>query len=573
MLHGFSIGGFRNFSADPQWVGPLGKINVFIGTNNSGKSNVLRFVRRFLAPLIGEPDLKDINRSIDAPQNGKPVQFTEILLPFDNGNHISELTNTIEKWPQNWTDALSEFVFQNGAFLKLPISNERFGSPSFWGTVPENVSRPDEHSFYGMWQSFTHSNQGSFKQHWYMDTMNHLVKLACREKIQPHYIRAFRQFTTRLPAFADEYTKDHGEDHLIDEIDKIANPPWDKDRLRKDFVDLQDFMKFLLDDDSIQIDIPNDNSTINVRSGHSYVPIEALGSGIHEAFLLAAAVVLRQDHTILLEEPEVHLHPALQKKFMQFLLNRNSGQIFITTHSASIIDIEGVNVFHVQSESGHAKIRPIITERERHHSCSELGYRASELVQANFVVWVEGPSDRVYLNAWLSQSAPELQEGRHYSIMFYGGKLLSHLSMQHESVEEFVRLLPICRSAAILIDSDRSKVRERLRDTKERVLTEVQENGGFSWVTCGREIENYYSVADREKAISSIHRNFARLCEKKDKFSKPIDFVRSTDGKKRVTADKMKLARYLVHHSDVDEAMRKHKTQLNKLIKCIRDAN
>jgi hypothetical protein len=574
LLHGFSIGGFRNFSGDPQWVGPLGSVNVFIGTNNSGKSNVLRYIRRHLSPLIGEPDIDDIDRSIDEPQSGEKPPFTEILLPFENGEKLLKKTGAIAKWPDNWTNALREFVVLDGRFLKIPISNQRHGSPEFFGKIPGNVDRIDRSAFSGLWQTFVNrGGGGSFEGHWYSGTMDYLTKEACQTKIQPHYIRAFRQITTRLPEFTDEYTKDHGEHHLIDELDKIANPSWNKDHLRNDFAELQNFMRVLLDDDQISIDIPNNNKTINVRSSHSYVPIEALGSGIHEAFLLAAAVVLRKDETILLEEPEVHLHPALQKKLMHFLLKRDQGQIFITTHSASIIDVEGVNVFHVSSEAGQAKIHPIITEQQRHRSCSELGYRASELVQANFIVWVEGPSDRVYLNAWLSQTAPDLIEGQHYSIMFYGGKLLSHLSMQHEAVEEFVRLLPICRQAAILIDSDRSKVREKLRETKQRIISEVQNNGGFCWVTCGREIENYYSIDDRQTAISAVHKNFDKLCEKKDKFSKPIDFTRTTDRKKKITADKMKLARYLVQHSKVDESMKKHKTHVNTLIKHIRDAN
>ncbi|SHU60945.1 Uncharacterised protein [Mycobacteroides abscessus subsp. bolletii] len=52
--------------------------------------------------------------------------------------------------------------------------------------------------------------------------------------------------------------------------------------------------------------------------------------------------------------------------------------------------------------------------------CVDLGYRPSDLLQANYVVWVEGPSDRTYIRRWLQIANPDLQEGIDYSIMFYG---------------------------------------------------------------------------------------------------------------------------------------------------------
>jgi hypothetical protein len=41
---GFGIGGYRSFGKTVQRFGPCAKINLLIGQNNSGKSNVLRFL-------------------------------------------------------------------------------------------------------------------------------------------------------------------------------------------------------------------------------------------------------------------------------------------------------------------------------------------------------------------------------------------------------------------------------------------------------------------------------------------------------------------------------------------------
>ena len=61
-------------------------------------------------------------------------------------------------------------------------------------------------------------------------------------------------------------------------------------------------------------------------------------------------------------------------------------------------------------------------------------------MQANSVIWVEGPTDRIYLNHWIQPVDPALKEGLHYSIMFYGGRLLSHLTANDPEVDEFISL-------------------------------------------------------------------------------------------------------------------------------------
>jgi hypothetical protein len=51
-LLGFGISGYRSFGSEMQYFGPLGKITLLAGANNSGKSNVLSFVTKHLNSMI-----------------------------------------------------------------------------------------------------------------------------------------------------------------------------------------------------------------------------------------------------------------------------------------------------------------------------------------------------------------------------------------------------------------------------------------------------------------------------------------------------------------------------------------
>jgi hypothetical protein len=118
-----------------------------------------------------------------------------------------------------------------------------------------------------------------------------------------------------------------------------------------------------------------------------------------------------------------------------------------------------------------------------------MGYKASDLLQSNGIIWVEGPSDRVYLNTWLTLVAPDLVEGTHYSVAFYGGKVLAHFTAAEEPVEDLVQVLRINRNAVVMMDRDGDDETAVLNKNKKCIQEELV--SGFCWVTRGREVENY----------------------------------------------------------------------------------
>lgn len=93
--------------------------------------------------------------------------------------------------------------------------------------------------------------------------------------------------------------------------------------------------------------------------------------------------------------------------------------------------------------------------------------------------------------------------------MFYGGRLLSHLSgddlESDEEVERFINLMALNRNSAILIDSDKRSESDALNQTKSRIVDEFSRSRGPAWVTAGREIENYIPYQTLQNAVKEVH--------------------------------------------------------------------
>ena len=134
-----------------------------------------------------------------------------------------------------------------------------------------------------------------------------------------------------------------------------------------------------------------------------------------------------------------------------------------------------------------------------------MGYKASDLLQANGIIWVEGPSDRIYLNKWLGLVAPDLKEGIHYSVAFYGGKVLSHFSGEDDPVADLVQVLRINRNAMWMMDRDGDDETAKLNAHKGRIIEELGNDS--CWVTKGREVENYLPAHSRTLAESEVARS------------------------------------------------------------------
>lgn len=271
------------------------------------------------------------------------------------------------------------------------------------------------------------------------------------------------------------------------------------------------------------------------EKGSTRFPLSQSGSGLKTIILVLLNLLVlpvienKQEFFFAFEELENNLHPALQRRLFDFIYDyavTNKTYIFLTTHSHVAINMffgkEHTALYHVIKEGHASEIKPIENYLDKVEILDDLDVKASDLLQANGIIWVEGPSDRVYIKRWLEVfGGNDIQEGRDYQFAYYGGRLLSHYSAEDEA-KDLINILLINRNSAIVMDSDKRSQATSINETKKRVAKEFADKHLFSWTTKGKEIENYLSYKAINAAFSC---NLQAQCPKYDLFPDYIQMI------------------------------------------------
>ena len=472
------------------WAGfdTVKPINVIIGRNNSGKSHLLDLVEALSQESLGGRGWQTRYRGVldeKSLRDGFPEQVTGGEL---NGNF--------------WHDHGCHFV---GAEITWEIDGD--------GTVSDVEFSSDSLPKSRFGERSTNARRTVIKQIASLPT-HQLNGRVFRKLLSDRDIQAEKEMSDlRLE------TNGVGASNVIRRFILSANPQYPSEVVQSELLSALSSIfgsdgRFL----GIQVQHHDDEESPGPRNhwevyleeeNKGLIPLSSSGSGLKTVLLVLLNLLVvpkienrkKSDFVFAFEELENNLHPALLRRLFRYLENyalHEQATIFLTTHSSTVLDIFGASknaqIIHVTHDGKAARTTTVTAHFDQLDVISELGAKPSDLLQANGIVWVEGPSDRIYLNRWIQlYSDGAWREGRDYQCVFYGGTLLAGIELQPPEEETgLVNLLRVNPNIVVVCDGDRDAEDLPVKSRVERLRTEVENiPGGHIWITEAKEIENY----------------------------------------------------------------------------------
>ena len=214
---------------------------------------------------------------------------------------------------------------------------------------------------------------------------------------------------------------------------------------------------------------------------------------------------------LAIEEPEAHLHPSLQYRFLKFLndnMKSNVRQIFISTHSPNITaasKLDNLIVLNKEKEEIEVAYPGRVFDLKNKDDKASKAYieryldvTKSDMLFAKRIILVEGISEQLLLPIFTRYLNGDLVDS-HVAVINIGGRYFSHfLKLFDRDKSKYA----INKRVAVITDLD--PVRKKAGVKGARFCScypfELSKDSGYEYKASSNLIADLYS--DRKKSIS-----------------------------------------------------------------------
>lgn len=236
---------------------------------------------------------------------------------------------------------------------------------------------------------------------------------------------------------------------------------------------------------------------IRLQKQGSYFFVNAASSGEREllTYLFAIFALNVRDALIIVDEPELHLHPKWQKILMQLfirLTQSTSNQFLLATHASTFVSPESIHyvsrVFSQKQRSQILRLDTTVLPEGRHLLSIVNSQNNERLFFADKVILVEGLSDRIFFEALLDHFGRSSSKSI-LEVISVGGKGL---------FEAYKKILEACKiNYSIVADLDyieqvgTEEIKNLFKINTREIKTDVIENiKSFDGDTLVQAIDN-----------------------------------------------------------------------------------
>lgn len=525
----------------------FGRVNIFVGPNNSGKIRFMRglFINDFKyqfseadfdrLSVLMDLMLKETNDCLDKAQVAD-ISGSSIEGVRRTGNDLTKRLSSA-KIPEEWK------FFQEIKNFKDRLMIFEFGGATHFSGVTKTGQN---------WQKTVGELHEIGKKHSVeIDRLIPATGLPKFKKIYIPMLRGLRPiqvapnssgFDNERDSYRARTVKDYfyesigslEEDRNLDQHTRIftglslynevkrqllGKLP-EREKIRK----FEEFLSNTFFESKAVSLVPNiDEDCLNITIGAEDRSIYDLGDGIQNIVILLyqAFVHVDKQALIFIEEPETSLHPGMQRLFIDTIMDSKFKQLqfFITTHSNHFLDMtldhDQISIYNFTKASTADRAKHTIENSQNNdiRLLEALGVRNSSVFMSNCTVWVEGITDRFYLNKYMQVYQEDLlgdqfeikrlKEDSSFSYIEYGGANLAHFSFDDEDRWEQIKASRI--SNRILLIADKDSTDAKPESKKAARLVQLRKHLGDHLIVLEcREIENSLSPGVIEATVREI---------------------------------------------------------------------
>ncbi|HZI56290.1 MAG TPA: AAA family ATPase, partial [Verrucomicrobiae bacterium] len=236
--------------------------------------------------------------------------------------------------------------------------------------------------------------------------------------------------------------------------------------------------------DRLQIQTIMGTRDLLILANGKSLRLSDLGAGLAQFIVLLGNVAFRNPSWILVDEPELNLHPALQLEFLQAVAARATEGVVFATHSLGLARQVAERIYTFSQKTGRTTVQPIEQTNNLAQLIGELSFGRIDF-SARKILLVEGQLDVLTFQALLSI----INREHEFAIIALGGS--GGINSRRKTELEHLAALSLQMFAVIDSEKDSQKMDiEKHRNDFQQMCVRLDVN---CHILQKRAIENYFT--------------------------------------------------------------------------------
>jgi AAA domain, putative AbiEii toxin, Type IV TA system len=243
----------------------------------------------------------------------------------------------------------------------------------------------------------------------------------------------------------------------------------------------------LLGYNALSIQAADSNDTLQIVANGQPYKLHELGSGIAQCILVLVNAAVAKPGYILIDEPELDLHPSLQLDFLTALADFAEYGTLFSTHSIGLARAAAQRIYSVTRQDGFSQVKELEELQNLPEFLGSLSYSSYHALGFDKVLLVEGTTEVLAIQRLLRK----LGKDHRVLLLPLGGSSMINGSREPE-LNEIKRITP---NVSALIDSELVSSNDSLAPDRAAFLTACGKLGITCRVLERRALENYLTDA------------------------------------------------------------------------------